>query len=120
MEKIRRRLEFVGRAEDISCVACFETNQDSRLDAEKAAGQLSERARQMYELKHAGYHWQEIAQLFGTSAEAARMEFSRELKRARQKLQNNRATTAYRNLRRGETPPTAQQNEPPDSKSSNS
>jgi hypothetical protein len=62
------------------------TEEDCRLDAEKAARQLSERGRQMYELRHAGFEWREIAQRLSTTDAAARAEFSRELKRARLKL----------------------------------
>jgi hypothetical protein len=60
--------------------------EDCRLDAEKAARQLSARGRQMYELRHAGFEWREIAQKLSTTDAAARAEFSRELKRARLKL----------------------------------
>jgi hypothetical protein len=62
------------------------TEEDCRLDAEKAARQLSARGRQMYELRHAGFEWREIAQKLSTTDAAARAEFSRELKRARLKL----------------------------------
>ena len=62
------------------------TEEDCRLDAEKAARHLSARGRQMYELRHAGFEWREIAQKLSTTDAAARAEFSRELKRARLKL----------------------------------
>src|SRR4051794_31612109 len=62
------------------------TEEDCRLDAEKAARQLSARGRQMYELRHAGFEWREIAQKLNLTDAAARAEFSRELKRARLKL----------------------------------
>jgi hypothetical protein len=64
------------------------TEEDCRLDAEKAARQLYARGRQMYELRHAGFEWREIAQILTTTDAAARAEYSRELKRARQKLKN--------------------------------
>jgi DNA-directed RNA polymerase specialized sigma24 family protein len=62
------------------------TEEDCRLDAEKAARQLSARGRQMYELRHAGFEWREIAQKLSITDAAARAEFSRELKRAKLKL----------------------------------
>jgi DNA-directed RNA polymerase specialized sigma24 family protein len=62
------------------------TEEDCRLDAEKAARQLSARGRQMYKLRHAGFEWREIAQKLSTTDAAARAEFSRELKRAKLKL----------------------------------
>ncbi len=62
------------------------TEEDCRLDAEKAVRQLSARGRQMYNLRHAGFEWREIAQKLSTTDAAARAEFSRELKRARLKL----------------------------------
>ncbi len=45
----------------------------------KAARQLSERARRMYELRKAGYEWKEITGKFSTTDAAARAEYSREL-----------------------------------------
>jgi hypothetical protein len=61
------------------------------LDAEKAARQLSERGRQMYELRHAGFEWREIAQILKTTDAAAQAEFSRDLRRAKLKMKNERA-----------------------------
>lgn len=59
------------------------------MDAERVLHKLSERARQMFRLRDAGYGWEEVAALFNTSDEAARAEFSRELKRLKSKLANN-------------------------------
>jgi hypothetical protein len=67
------------------------TEEDCRLDAEKAAQKLSARGRQMYELRHAGFEWREIAQILKTTDAAARAEFSRELRRAKLKMKNERA-----------------------------
>jgi hypothetical protein len=67
------------------------TEEDCRLDAEKAARQLSARGRQMYKLRHAGFEWREIAQILKTTDVAARAEFSRELRRAKLKMKNERA-----------------------------
>jgi hypothetical protein len=71
------------------------TEEDCRLDAEKAARQLSARGRQMYELRHAGFEWREIAQKLNTTDAGARAEFSRDLRRARIKMKNE-ATTKRR------------------------
>lgn len=84
-----RRIELAHDLSDLSeprpkrsCTS----EEDCRLDAEKAARQLSERGRQMYELRHAGFEWREIAAKLHSTDAAARAEFSRELKRARLKL----------------------------------
>jgi DNA-directed RNA polymerase specialized sigma24 family protein len=57
--------------------------EDCRLDAEKAVCRLSNRGRRMYEMRKEGFAWKEIAPIFNTTADAARAEFYRELKRAR-------------------------------------
>lgn len=86
-----RRLEL---ADDVSGLMAPRTSrsclskEDCHLDAEKVVRQLSSRARQMYELRNAGYGWKEIADKFEMSDAAARAEFSRELKRAREMLAN--------------------------------
>jgi DNA-directed RNA polymerase specialized sigma24 family protein len=72
------------------------SEEDCRLDAEKAARQLSDRGRQMYELRHAGFEWREIAQKLSTTDAAARAEFSRELRRARMKMKNEGAIKSRR------------------------
>jgi hypothetical protein len=75
----------VGR----SCLS----KEDCHLDAEKVVRQLSERARQMYELRNAGYGWKEIADKFEISDAAARAEFSRELRRIKGLLGDKRLFT---------------------------
>jgi DNA-binding NarL/FixJ family response regulator len=82
------------------------TEEDCRLDAEKAARQLSDRGRQMYELRHAGFEWREIAQKLNITDAAARAEFSRELKRARLKMKTEGALKAR--LARSEGLPNAE------------
>jgi DNA-directed RNA polymerase specialized sigma24 family protein len=64
------------------------TKEDCRLDAERVLHKLSNRARNMFKLRDAGYDWEEIAVIFDTSDGAARAEFSRELKRLKTKLAN--------------------------------
>lgn len=77
------------------------TEEDCRLDAEKAARQLSERGRQMYALRHAGFEWREIAEKLNITDAAARAEFSRELKRARLKMKNKSLSRADTQAQKG-------------------
>jgi hypothetical protein len=77
------------------------TEEDCRLDAEKAVRQLSERGRQMYELRHAGFEWREIAQTLKTTDAAARAEFSRDLKRARLRMKNKSLSRADTQAQKG-------------------
>jgi DNA-directed RNA polymerase specialized sigma24 family protein len=84
-----RRMELapdLSEASDRPPTQSCTTEEDCRLDAEKAARQLSARGRQMYELRQAGFEWREIAQRLSITDAAARTEFSRELKRARLKV----------------------------------
>jgi hypothetical protein len=90
-----RRIELapdLSEASERSPTRTCTTEEDCRLDAEKAARQLSARGRQMYELRHAGFEWREIAEKLSTTDAAARAEFSRELKRARLKLAKKSST----------------------------
>jgi hypothetical protein len=84
------RIELVGDISDLSegfpARNCA-TKDDCRLDAEKAARHLSRRGRMMLELRRAGFGWKEIGEILKTTDCAARAEFSRELKRARLKVQ---------------------------------
>ena len=98
----RRRIELIPDVSQIAAPGvnslCV-TKQDCRLDAEKALRQLSDRARQMYDLRNEGYDWEEIARLFKISPTAARAEFSRELKRAREMLANKGSMPQSRSSR---------------------
>ncbi len=81
-----RRIQLADDINEISTAPPARTctsKEDCRLDAEKAARQLGERGRRMYELRNAGFEWKEIAQILNTTNAAARAEYSRELKRAR-------------------------------------
>ena len=81
-----RRIELAGNINEISTLSPSRSRvsqEDCRLDAEKAARQLSERGRAMYELRSSGFEWKEIAQILNTTDAAARAEYSRELKRVR-------------------------------------
>jgi hypothetical protein len=104
-----RRIELTPDLSEVSDrppIRSCTTKEDCRLDAEKAARQLSERGRQMYELRHEGYEWREIAQILKTTDAAARAEFSRELKRARLKMKNE--ATSKSHLARQEGRPNVQ------------
>lgn len=94
-----RRLELIAdvtglRAPKVS-QSCL-SKEDCHLDAEKVVRQLSDRARQMYELRTAGYGWKEIADKFEMSDAAARTEFSRELKRLKGLLGGKRSSPELR------------------------
>jgi DNA-directed RNA polymerase specialized sigma24 family protein len=97
--RLRRQLAKLRRLELAADVSHLTTPQvgrscvskeDCHLDAEKVVRQLSDRTRQMYELRNAGYEWKEIANKFEISDAAARAEFSRELRRLRRKLLRNK------------------------------
>jgi len=66
------------------------SKEDCKLDAEKAAKQLSRRVQDLYEFRRAGYEWNEIAQIFATTPAAARAEFSRDIKRVRAEIEKKR------------------------------
>lgn len=84
----RHRIVLPGDAEIDAMLAarCVAIDQDRLLDAERATRHFSDRARRMHDFREAGYDWKEIASMFGTTEAAARAEYSRELKKARQKL----------------------------------
>jgi hypothetical protein len=91
------KLKRIELAADISALAepgparnCTR-KEDCRIDAEKAAHRLSQRGRQMYELRKQGFEWKEIAQQLHMTDAAARAEFSRELKRARRRLRKDQS-----------------------------
>jgi hypothetical protein len=79
------------------------TEEDCRLDAEKAARQLTQRGRRMYELRSAGFEWKEIAKLLTTTDAAARAEFSRDLKRARLRMKNKSLSGSDTQAEKGST-----------------
>jgi hypothetical protein len=88
-----RRLEFVDNVSEVmkalparKCAS----KEDCRLDAEKAARNLSPRGRRMHELRLVGFEWKEIAEVLKTTPDAARAEFSREVKRAKLKMERAR------------------------------
>lgn len=109
---LRRHVAMVRRIElahDLSEVSeprptrPWTSEEDCRLDAEKATRQMSERGRQMYELRHAGFEWREIALKLNTTDAAARAEFSREVKRARLKVKNKALSRANSRDQKGST-----------------
>lgn len=84
----RRRIILPGDAKIDAMLAArpVAIDHDRMLDAERAASHFSARARRMHDFREAGYEWKEIAPMFGTTEAAARAEYSREVKKARQKL----------------------------------
>src|SRR5947207_12558704 len=90
-----RKLQRIQPAGNLSDLSALEARgcvgqEDYRLDAEKAARQLSKRGRKLYELRHAGFAWKEIAKVLNSTDAAARAEFSRELRNAKRKLERRR------------------------------
>jgi DNA-directed RNA polymerase specialized sigma24 family protein len=84
-----RRIQFTDCSNEILAPAVARectSKEDCKLDAERAASQLSTRAQGMYQLRRAGHDWNEIAQTFGITPTAARAEFSREIKRVKLEL----------------------------------
>lgn len=82
------RFQLTANVAELSAAATalsWPSNQDCRLDAERAIGQFSEKAREMYELRRAGFDWNEVAAQLSISSTAARAKFSRELRRVRLK-----------------------------------
>jgi hypothetical protein len=92
-----RRIELAHNLSEISeprpTRSCT-SEEDCRLDAEKGARRMSKRGRKMYALRTEGYEFREIAEILNTTDAAARAEFSRELKRAREKLKNKSLSKA--------------------------
>ena len=85
------RIELVGNISELSeplPVQSCASKEDCRLDAENAARRLSKRGRTMLELRSVGFDWKEIGKIFKMTDCAARAEFSRELKRAKQKVES--------------------------------
>ena len=85
------RLKLVGSMSDLAdsrfAYNCA-SQQDCRLDAEKAGLQLSNKTRTMLELRIAGFGWKEIARMLDMTDSAAQAEFSRAIRKVR--LKNNR------------------------------
>ena len=86
-----RRIELVGDvsefSERFSSQSCV-SRVNCRLDAEMAARRLfTVRGRRLFALRAAGFEWKEVAEILKTTEGAARAEFSRELRRARERVQ---------------------------------
>lgn len=96
------RIELVGNVSELSeplpAQSCA-SKEDCRLDAENAARHLSERGRTMLELRSVGFDWKEIGEMFKMTDCAARAEFSREVKRAKQKVQSAKSSSKCPNSR---------------------
>ena len=85
-----RRLEPAGGAVELSSRAVdqvWSRQVEARLDLENIVRKLSERGSTVLALRAAGYNWEEIARLLGTSVAKVRNAFWRELRDVRRKLQ---------------------------------
>jgi DNA-directed RNA polymerase specialized sigma24 family protein len=84
-----RRLEPAGGAAELSSRVvdhAWSRQVNARLDLEKIVRRLSERNTTVLALRGAGYNWEEVAQLLGTSVGMVRNSFWREVREIRQKL----------------------------------
>jgi DNA-directed RNA polymerase specialized sigma24 family protein len=78
------RLEPAGGAVELSSRAVdhgWSRQVDARLDLENIVRKLSERSSAVLALRGAGYNWEEVAQLLGTSVASVRNSFWREVRR---------------------------------------
>jgi DNA-directed RNA polymerase specialized sigma24 family protein len=83
------RLEPAGGAVELSSRVVdhnWSRQVDARLDLENIVRKLSERNTTVLALRVAGYNWEEVAQLLGTSVAAVRNGFWREVRDVRRKL----------------------------------
>jgi DNA-directed RNA polymerase specialized sigma24 family protein len=84
------RLEPAGGAVELSIRVIdhgWSRQVDARLDLENIVRKLSERNSLVLALRAAGYNWEEVARLLGTSVATVRNSFWREIREVRQKLQ---------------------------------
>jgi DNA-directed RNA polymerase specialized sigma24 family protein len=84
-----RRLEPAGGAAELSSRVvdyAWSRQVDARLDLEKIVRKLSERNTTVLALRGAGYNWEEVAQLVGTSVGTVRNSFWREIREVKRKL----------------------------------
>jgi len=84
-----RRLEPVGASVELSSRAVdhgWNRQIDARLDLENIVRKLSKSNSTVLTFRAAGYNWEEVAQLLGTSVGTVRNSFWREVREVRQKL----------------------------------
>ncbi len=84
------RLEPVGGISDLSARMPddWSTQIDSRLDAEKIVGLLSEQSRTILALRSAGYEWSDISKLMNASVASLKGGFWHEIQRLRRKIES--------------------------------
>jgi DNA-directed RNA polymerase specialized sigma24 family protein len=78
-----KRLELVGSNLELSNLAADRTwssQIDARVDFERMILLLTEKCRTILTLRDAGYEWQEIANLLGTTVSAVKKQFFREIR----------------------------------------
>ena len=86
-----KRLQLVGSSAELSHLATeqdWSAQVDARIDYERIVRLLSDKCRMVLALRDAGYDWQEIAELLGTTATAIRKSFFREIQQLQKRLQN--------------------------------
>jgi hypothetical protein len=79
-----RRLELADNESHLQVPVWHQqcaSKEDCRIDAENTVRRLNQRTQDMYQLRRAGYDWNEIALVFASSPAAMRAEFSREIRR---------------------------------------
>ena len=79
-----KRLESVGGTNDISAYHAddlWSRQVEARIDLDNLVRRLSQRSSTILALRYAGYDWQEIARLLGTSVTSIRNSFWREVRR---------------------------------------
>lgn len=80
------RVEFVGSSEDLSTLAWSDrwiAQAEARFELEGIVRRLSRRNADILMLRAAGYEWNEVAALRGSSVAAVRNSFWREIERLR-------------------------------------
>ena len=82
LEPVGGTVELSGRTVDHD----WSRQVNARLDLEDIVRRLSERNSTVLALRVAGYNWEEVAQLLGTSVATARNSFWREVRDVRRKL----------------------------------
>lgn len=91
------RLELVGSSTDfgdLPIASGWVERADARLELEKLIRRLSQRSTEVLTLRAAGYEWEEIAELFETTAAAIRNSFWREIEKIRSSVQPRVHSTA--------------------------
>ncbi len=85
-----KRVQLVGTSAELSHLATeqdWSAQIDAKIDYERIVRLLSDKCRMVLALRDAGYDWQEIAELLGTTATAIKKSFFREIEQLKKRLQ---------------------------------